>query len=79
MHTLGLKNYRREPMQLDELKPEYKQIIREVVVEMFKETVEENFDDTQILMLHEWLQDIMSKKIDNYKVNVYGVTLQEGL
>ena len=66
-------------MQLDELKPEYKQIIREVVVEMFKETVEENFDDTQILMLHEWLQDIMSKKIDNYKVNVYGVTLQEGL
>ena len=66
-------------MQIDELKPEYKQIIREVVVEMFKETVEENFDDTQILMLHEWLQDIMSKKIDNYKVNVYGVTLQEGL
>ncbi len=56
-----------------------KQMIREIVVEMFKETVEENFDDTQILMLHEWLQDIMSKKIDNYKVNVYGVTLQEGL
>ena len=43
-----------------------KQMIREIVVEMFKETVEENFDDTQILMLHEWLQDIMSKKIDNY-------------
>ena len=56
-----------------------KQMIRAIVVEMFKETVEENFDDTQILMLHEWLQDIMSKKIDNYKVNVYGVTLQEGL
>ena len=56
-----------------------KHMIREIVVEMFKETVEENFDDTQILMLHEWLQDIMSKKIDNYKVNVYGVTLQEGL
>ena len=56
-----------------------KQMIREIVVEMFKETVEEIFDDTQILMLHEWLQDIMSKKIDNYKVNVYGVTLQEGL
>ncbi len=56
-----------------------KQMIREIVVEMFKETVEQNFDDTQILMLHEWLQDIMSKKIDNYKVNVYGVTLQEGL
>ena len=56
-----------------------KHMIREIVVEMFKETVEENFDDTQILMLHEWLQEIMSKKIDNYKVNVYGVTLQEGL
>ena len=56
-----------------------KQMIREIVVEMFKETVEENFDDTQILMLHEWLQEIMSRKIDNYKVNVYGVTLQEGL
>lgn len=56
-----------------------KQMIREIVVEMFKETVEENFNDTQILMLHEWLQEIMSKKIDNYKVNVYGVTLQEGL
>ena len=56
-----------------------KQMIREIVVEMFKETVEENFDDKQILMLNEWLQEIMSKKIDNYKVNVYGVTLQEGL
>ena len=54
-----------------------KQMIREIVVEMFKETVEENFDDKEILMLHEWLQDIMSKKIDNYKVNVYGVRLQE--
>ena len=55
-----------------------KQMIREIVVEMFKETVEENFDDKEILMLHEWLQSIMSKKIDNYNVNVYGVTLQEG-
>ena len=55
-----------------------KQMIREIVVEMFKETVEENFDDTQILMLYEWLQEIMSKKIDKYEVKVYGVTLQEG-
>ena len=55
-----------------------KQMIREIVVEMFKETVEENFNDTQILMLHEWLQEIMSKKIDKYEVKVYGVTLQEG-
>tara|TARA_B100000073_G_scaffold102165_1_gene81599 strand:+ start:147 stop:338 length:192 start_codon:yes stop_codon:yes gene_type:complete len=55
-----------------------KQMIREIVVEMFKEVVEENFDDKEILMLNEWLQSIMSKKIDNYNVNVYGVTLQEG-
>ena len=65
-------------MQINELKPEYKQIIREVVVELFKEIVEENFDDKQTLMLNEWLQDIMSKKIDKYNVNVYGVSLQEG-
>ena len=55
-----------------------KQMIREIVVEMFKETVEENFDDKEILMLHEWLQEIMSKKIDKYEVKVYGVSLQEG-
>jgi ribosomal protein S17E len=62
-------------MQIDE---PIKQMIRETVVEMFKETVEENFDDNQILMLNEWLQEIMSKKIDKYNVNVYGVSLQEG-
>lgn len=55
-----------------------KHMIREIVVEMFKETVEENFDDKEILMLHEWLQEIMSKKIDKYEVKVYGVSLQEG-
>lgn len=62
-------------MQIDE---PIKKMIRDTVVEMFKETVEENFDDNQILMLNEWLQEIMSKKIDKYKVNVYGVSLQEG-
>ena len=62
-------------MQIDE---PIKQMIRDTVVEMFKETVEENFDDNQILMLNEWLQEIMSKKVDKYKVNVYGVSLQEG-
>ena len=61
-------------MQIDE---PIKQMIRETVVEMFKETVEENFDDNQILMLNEWLQEIMSKKIDKYKVKVYGATLEE--
>ena len=62
-------------MQINE---QTKQIIREIVVELFKEIVEENFDDKQTLMLNEWLQDIMSKKIDKYNVNVYGVSLQEG-
>ena len=62
-------------MQIDE---PIKKMIRDTVVEMFKETVEENFDDNQILMLNEWLQEIMSKKVDKYKVNVYGVSLQEG-
>ena len=62
-------------MQIDE---PIKKMIRDTVVEMFKETVEENFDDNQILMLNEWLQEIMSKKIDKYNVNVYGVSLQEG-
>ena len=62
-------------MQIDE---PIKKMIRDTVVEMFKETVEENFDDNQILMLNEWLQEIMSKKIDKYTVNVYGVSLQEG-
>tara|TARA_R100001510_G_scaffold51478_1_gene51324 strand:- start:47 stop:238 length:192 start_codon:yes stop_codon:yes gene_type:complete len=51
--------------------------IRQIVVEMFKETVEQNFDDKEILMLHEWLQEIMSNKIDNYEVNVYGTSLRE--
>ena len=62
-------------MQIDE---PIKKMIRDTVVEMFKETVEENFDDNQILMLNEWLQEILSKKIDKYNVNVYGVSLQEG-
>ena len=62
-------------MQIDE---PIKKMIRDTVIEMFKETVEENFDDNQILMLNEWLQEIMSKKIDKYNVNVYGVSLQEG-
>ena len=61
-------------MQIDE---PIKKMIRDTVVEMFKETVEENFDDNQILMLNEWLQEIMSKKIDKYKVKVYGATLEE--
>ena len=67
-------------MQIDELKPEYKQIIREVVVELFKEVASKQTfgvsDD--VLMLDEHLHDWTSRKLDKYKVNVYGVSLQEG-
>ena len=66
-------------MQIDELKPEYKQIIREVVVELFKEVASNQTfgvkDD--VLMLDEHLHDWTSRKLDKYKVNVYGVSLQE--
>ena len=66
-------------MQINELKPEYKQIIREVVVELFKEVASKQTfvvsDD--VLMLDEHLHDWTSRKLDKYKVNVYGVSLQE--
>ena len=56
-----------------------KHMIREIVVELFQEVLEGNLQTNQEIQLEDCLQDIMSKNIDNYKVNVYGVTLQEGL
>ena len=56
-----------------------KQMIREIVVELFKEVVEGNLQTNQEIQLEDCLQDIMSKKINNYEVNVYGVSLQEKL
>ena len=53
--------------------------IRQIVVDLFKQVLEGNLQTNQEIQLEDCLQDIMSKKIDNYKVNVYGVTLQEGL
>lgn len=66
-------------MQIDELKPEYKQIIREVVVEIFKEVADKKVFgvDKQVLMLDEHLADIVANRLSNYKVNVYGAELQE--
>ena len=57
-----------------------KQIIREIVVELFKETADSQVFgvNKQVLMLNEHLQDILSNKIDKYKVKVYGATLEEG-
>ena len=56
-----------------------KQIIREIVVELFKETADSQVFgvNKQVLMLNEHLQDILSKKIDKYNVKVYGATLEE--
>tara|TARA_R100000234_G_scaffold60060_1_gene36383 strand:- start:1928 stop:2119 length:192 start_codon:yes stop_codon:yes gene_type:complete len=56
-----------------------KQMIREIIVELFKEVVEGNLQTNQEIQLEDCLQDIMSKKINNYEVNVYGVSLQEKL
>ena len=56
-----------------------KQVIREIVVELFQEVVEGNLQTNQEIQLEDCLQDIMSKKINNYEVNVYGVSLRERL
>ena len=54
-----------------------KHMIREIVVELFQEVLEGNLQTNQEIQLEDCLQDIMSNKIEKYKVNVYGVTLQE--
>ena len=66
-------------MQLNELKPEYKQIIREVVVELFKEVAsKQTFGvSDEVLQLDEHLHDWVGAKIDKYNVRVYGATLEE--
>ena len=51
--------------------------IRQIVVDLFKEVLEGNLQTNQEIQLEDCLQDIMSNKIEKYKVNVYGVTLQE--
>ena len=64
-------------MQINE---QTKQMIREIVVELFKEVASKQTfgvsDD--VLQLDEHLHDWTGRKIDKYKVNVYGVSLQEG-
>ena len=56
-----------------------KQMIREIVVELFEETASSQVFgiNKQVLMLNEHLQDILSKKIDKYDVKVYGARLEE--
>ncbi len=56
-----------------------KQMIREIVVELFKEVASKQTfgvsDD--VVMLDEHLHDWTGRKIDKYKVKVYGATLEE--
>ena len=55
-----------------------RQMIREIVVELFKETLETNpTDNEQVIQLTDTLDDIIKNKVDNYKVEVYGVSLKE--
>ena len=63
-------------MQINE---QSKQIIREIVVELFKEVAsKQTFGvSDEVLMLDEHLHDWVGRKIDKYKVEVYGARLQE--
>jgi len=63
-------------MQINE---DNKQMIRDIVVELFKEVASKQTfgvsDD--VLQLDEHLHDWVGAKIDKYKINVYGATLEE--
>ena len=63
-------------MQINE---QSKQIIREIVVELFKEVAsKQTFGvNDEVLQLDEHLHDWVGRKIDKYKVEVYGARLQE--
>ena len=55
-----------------------RQMIREIVVELFKETLETNpTEDKEVIQLTDTLDDIIKNKVDNYRVEVYGVSLKE--
>ena len=56
-----------------------KQMIREIVVELFKEVAsKQTFGvNDEVIQLDEHLHDWTGRKIDNYKVKVYGATLEE--
>ena len=55
-----------------------RQMIREIVVELFKEVLLTNpNEDKEVIQLADTLDDIIKNKVDNYKVEVYGVSLKE--
>ena len=56
-----------------------KQMIREIVVELFKEVASKQTFGVkdEVIQLDEHLHDWVGAKIDKYKVKVYGATLEE--
>ena len=63
-------------MQINE---QTKQMIREIVVELFKEVAsKQTFGvNDEVIQLEEHLHDWVGRKIDKYNVRVYGATLEE--
>ena len=63
-------------MQINE---QTKQMIREIVVELFKEVAsKQTFGvNDEVIQLNEHLHDWVGRKIDKYNVRVYGATLEE--
>ena len=63
-------------MQINE---QTKQMIRDIVVELFKEVASKQTFGVkdEVLQLDEHLHDWVGRKIDKYKVKVYGATLEE--
>jgi hypothetical protein len=64
-------------MDIDET--DLKFMIRKTIVELFKEVSEGNLQTNQEIELEDCLMDILSKKLNNYRVDIYGVSLREGL
>lgn len=54
-----------------------KLMIQDIVVELFKEILEGNLRTNQVIQLEDCLNDIIKNKVDNYRVDVYGVSLRE--
>tara|TARA_R100000329_G_scaffold107064_1_gene87859 strand:+ start:3097 stop:3291 length:195 start_codon:yes stop_codon:yes gene_type:complete len=64
-------------MDIDET--DLKFMIRKTIVELFKEVSEGNLQTNQEIELEDCLMDILSNKLNNYRVDIYGVSLREGL
>jgi len=61
-----------------EIDAETKFYIRQIVVELFKEILEPNASaNKEVIQLEDNINDIIRNKLDNYKVEVYGVSLRE--